>query len=275
MHIYTKEHHQILSKKIGCLIYHPKTSILDLEDVFNGESIYLLGYISAASSGLFEWPKYVMLMVKTGLRSTPSGRECDYDAQPMVVILDKDKAGEIHGEIQHPIQFSQVDIGADKSNFPRIFDDVDTQVRPVRAYEDSDADSRANSPNFSDVATSAWDESSKADTEPRGDQATDARALGESSQMKEDDRKDRERELSSHIDNAMYVAFTSARLNQITSRWGNIDANKTGEISRMSRRASDPYPVVEQCMGPVVEDIEARRGGMYHARRSGRCGAVL
>ena len=153
--IYTKWRHQTLSSKVGGLIYAPKTSILDLHDVFDGESLCLIDYISTASDGRFDWPKYMMFMVKTGALPTPQEWECDYDAQMKPVVMNKDKGDEIHGKDPRPIQFTQADGLASQANFSRIFDDVDTQVYPVRLYGDSDVESRANSSNFSDVATSS------------------------------------------------------------------------------------------------------------------------
>ena len=232
--IYTKDTHQIHSSKVGGLIYAPKTSILDLDDVFDGESLCLIDYICTANDGCFDWPNYMMFMVKIGARSTPQGWGCDYDAQMKLVMLDTDKNDQIHGKHAPPIEVTEAAEIPSQANFSRIFDSVDTQVIPVRLYGDSDVESRGNSSNYSDVATSSWDESSTPDTEPRDGQSPEARALGRSFKLTDGDRKDRTRELATHIDNVRYVDYTSARLNQITVRWRNREKSTTGRSSKRS-----------------------------------------
>ena len=96
--VYMKEIQQINSSKLGGLVYAPKTSNLDLHDVFDGESLCLIDYICSAEGGDFDWPEHVSFMVKTGAQSTPTGWECVYDTQMKVVVLSKDKNDEFRGK---------------------------------------------------------------------------------------------------------------------------------------------------------------------------------
>ena len=110
------------------------------------------------------------------------------------------------------------------------------QVEHVRIYGYSGIQSRGNSAYFSDVATSAWCESSKTDADSRDGQSPDARSLGHTFQMKDDEREDRARELSPCIDNEKYVVYKIARLNRIAVRWRNREKiNHMGKFKEVAR----------------------------------------
>ena len=197
------------------------------------------------------------VMVKTGARSTPTGWECDYDAQTKVVMIGRDKADTFHGKgaSVDATKVAEITIQVDYS---MIFDGVDTQVVHARLHGDSDNQSVEGSSDFSDVAISARGESRNPDTASRGGQSPDVRSLCDTFKMKGDDRADKTRELRSHIDVEKYVVYKSDARNQVTARWGNRENQTHGEIQGSCEGCSANTSFQNNVRRPDVGNIQSR-----------------
>ena len=67
---YCQEWQAIKSSKVGA-IQAPRVTRLDVDDVFNGESMCILDYICNADDGGYDEPLFFMVSVKRGQGAPP------------------------------------------------------------------------------------------------------------------------------------------------------------------------------------------------------------
>ena len=194
--VYVKESQLINSSKVGSHAV-PKVGIVDIDNIFDGQSLCILDYIAEFNDGEYCKPLHVMYLVKTGVRSSHTGWECDYDNQAKVVLLQECGAPKATGK------------GKKKNDKPVEMNQSDRELSDL------------NDDDFDDVSVPEWDESEVEDEEPSDGESPSARKLNHDFCMKDDDRRDISKEMSGHVDVDKYAVYTSRRLNRVIVMWRN------------------------------------------------------
>ena len=200
---YTLTTHRVVITKVGELDA-PESTRLDIDDVFNGESLCILDYIMGAFEGGFDEPEYMLIVVKAGARLTSNGWICDYDKTAKASMLN--------------------DVGNRKEDSTNA---TEQQVND-KPYDDAMLPAKIKNADgfltdfveeFNEIATSVWGESRKAESLSEGGDSPDAENLRNTFMISEDDRKDRTKVMKTPIDDSKYVAYASKWLHQMTARW--------------------------------------------------------
>ena len=232
------------SSKIGVMAV-PKKAFMELNDIFNGESVCLLDLIGSADEGKFDEPVNLIILVKKGSASTPTGWECEYDNKFKVVILDNaDKTKKGKGKMPLQVYHAPLVLQQQNSN-------VDDELSSLRESDVSEVDSLA------------WNASTNSEEEPDHGESDDARDMTATHRINDDDRRDRTHEMSKHIDVVRYVVYSSCRLNQITVRWRDRE--------RRVHRAAHSEAVRKLALNPVAKAMHGSRASLISKHGMGEC----
>ena len=124
--LYVGEGHWANSSKVW-LIWDPKVTTLDMDNLFGGRSLFILDFIATADDGHFDKPLYMIILVKTGVQSTPVGWMCEYSVGAKVILLD---AGETNKKIRPKTKRPEPAIYAPNLGNFSDFEDIDFDEHP-------------------------------------------------------------------------------------------------------------------------------------------------
>ena len=138
--------YSVTSSQVGEL-YAPESTRLDIDDVFNGDSLCVLDYVMSAFDGGFDEPEHMMIVVKTGSILTPDGWVCDYEKKVKVIMLNdsEDKKDEPKN--------TAIQLVSDKRE--------DEGILPLEVNNTDDLLTDFEEDDFGELSTSMWGESSK------------------------------------------------------------------------------------------------------------------
>ena len=140
--VYEGEGRWVNSSKVGHLRV-PKATTIDMDNLFDGRSLFILDFISSADDGEFDKPLFMIVLVKTGVHSTPDGWMCEYDPGTKVIMLED---------------------GADRKNRPK----AKKRPAPVAYMDNIDAFSDFEDGDFDEHPEFEWGESSEPESQSGG-----------------------------------------------------------------------------------------------------------
>ena len=208
--IYTAEWQQVISSKIGH-VYVPLAAKLDFEDVFNGTPPCLLDYLMTAGDGRPAIVEHVVYVFKKGARSPSDGRVVDYFNKRKVTSMEKHVPTP-----DQPFQADQENVYISES---------------WRKVQEPDSFSVEEDGELSDTPSLRWGESSASDEEPTVDEDARERELSRGFRLITlDGKKDITRKLGGRLGEERYVAFTSARHNQVSVYWNKREREREADV---------------------------------------------
>ena len=207
--VYTTETVQIQSSKIGGEIAIPVAAKVDTDDVFDGRSLCLIEHFMKVDDGHFARPAHLAFVVKSGIKSTPSGWVCEYLHQCKVSTLDYAKC-----KVKATILPKQV----------KMF-----TMEPQLERELNESD-------FGDNDDVDWGESEVSEEEPTPDNDADENQTLAVVKIDEDDRKDISKKVANFIDVSKYYVCTSAKRNHVQVLWKDREKRSIGASTNARRR---------------------------------------
>ena len=89
--VFVEEWHTVNSNKLSRNLHIPKVTKIDIENIFGGSTLCLLGHLSEMADGRPAVPEFTIYTVKDGVYSEPSGWKCHFTTTCKTAILEKQR----------------------------------------------------------------------------------------------------------------------------------------------------------------------------------------
>ena len=154
-------------------------TLLDIDDVFNGDAPCILYYIREAFGGSFGEPEYMIIVVKKGYASTSDGWVRRYDQKMKAAIINDIQ------EDESPNAPEQAAKGKPEGG-EMLLTHIKNADDLITDFEEAE---------FNDISTSVWDESCRVESLSEWRGFHDAKDMRNTFAISEDDREDRAKEM--------------------------------------------------------------------------------